>query len=325
MQKDNFELRTECEVLSVNRDHAGKQATGVTYIDTRGRTFEQPAQLVILCAYGLHNVRLLLLSGIGTPYDPKTNEGAVGKNYAYQIVSGVDVFFDDKVMNPFVGAGALGIGIDEYNGDNFDHSGQGFIGGGYIACWNTNGRPIEHHPTPEGTPKWGSKWKRAVAENYLTTASISTHGAVMSHRRNCLDLDPTYRDIHGRPLMRLTFDFTENEHRMSDYLTKRAADIARAMDPREIHAKTRAGRYSIVPYQTTHNTGGAIMGSDPKTSVVNKYLQSWDISNLFVMGAGAFPQNPGYNPTGTVGALTYWAVNAIKSQYLKNPGPLIPT
>ena len=73
----------------------------------------------------------------------------VGKNYAYQIVSGVNVFFDDKILNPFVGAGALGIGIDEYNGDNFDHSGLGFIGGGYLACWNTNGRPIEHHPTPK--------------------------------------------------------------------------------------------------------------------------------------------------------------------------------
>ena len=47
-----------------------------------------------------------------------------------------------------------------------------------------------------------------------------------------------------------------------------------------------------MPYQTTHNTGGAIMGTDPKTSVVNRYLQSWDVPNLFVMGAGAFPQNP---------------------------------
>ena len=42
--------------------------------------------MVILCAYALHNPRLLLLSGIGTPYDPKTGQGVVGKNYAYQIV-----------------------------------------------------------------------------------------------------------------------------------------------------------------------------------------------------------------------------------------------
>ncbi|MGH6683047.1 MAG: GMC oxidoreductase, partial [Pseudolabrys sp.] len=72
-----------------------------------------------------------------------------------------------------------------------------------------------------------------------------------------------------------------------------------------------------------HNTGGAIMGADPKTSAVNRYLQSWDLHNLFVMGTAVYPQNPGYNQTGTVGALTYWAAEAIKTQYLKNPGPLV--
>jgi gluconate 2-dehydrogenase alpha chain len=323
MRKDNFELRTECEVVKVNLDPAGKRAVSVTYIDTQGEEYEQPGDLIILCAYAFHNVRLLLLSGIGQPYNPQTGQGVIGKNYAYQIVSSVDVFFADKIMNPFVGAGALGMAIDEFNGDNFDHSGLGFIGGGYIACWVTNGRPIETHPTPNGTPKWGSKWKRAVAESYLKSTHISTHGAVMSHRNNYLDIDPTYRDIYGRPLMRLTFDFAENEHRLSDYLTDRATEIAKAMKPREFHAKKREGHYSIVPYQTTHNTGGAIMGSDPKSSAVNRYLQSWDVPNLFVMGACAFPQNPGYNPTGTVGALTYWAAEAIKSQYLKNPGPLV--
>ena len=210
-------------------------------------------------------MHLLLLSGIGKPYDPATGEGVVGKNYAYQITSSVDVFFDDKIINPFIGAGALGMVIDEFNGDNFDHSGLGFIGGGYIAGWNTNGRPIETHPTPKGTPKWGAqmeaaRWPRIISSR----CTIATHGAVMSHRNNALDLDPTYRDVYGRPLMRMTFDFTDNEHKMSDYLTDRAAEIAKAMKPREFNAKNREGHYSIVPYQTTHNTGGAIMGADPK-------------------------------------------------------------
>jgi gluconate 2-dehydrogenase alpha chain len=84
----------------------------------------------------------------------------------------------------------------------------------------------------------------------------------------------------------------------------------------------RTGKYSIVPYQSTHNTGGAAMGADPKTSAVNRFLQSWDVHNVFVIGASAFPQNGGYNPTGTVGALTFNALDAIKSKYLKQPGPL---
>ena len=64
------------------------------------------------------------------------------------------------------------------------------------------------------------------------------------------------------------------------------------------------------------------MGTDPGTSVVNKFSQSWDLPNLFVVGASGFPQNAGYNPSGTVAALTYFCAEALRSRYLKQPGPL---
>ena len=69
MRKKNFELRTESEVLKVNLDSSGKRAVSVTYIDAQGEEYEQPGDLIIMCAYQLHNVHLLLLSGIGKPYD----------------------------------------------------------------------------------------------------------------------------------------------------------------------------------------------------------------------------------------------------------------
>ena len=84
----------------------------------------------------------------------------------------------------------------------------------------------------------------------------------------------------------------------------------------------RAKPYSVVPDQSTHNTGGAIMGADPKTSAVNKYLQSWDVPNVFVIGSSAFPQNAGYNPNGTVCALAFLAADAIISKYLKVSRPV---
>ena len=78
-----------------------------------------------------------------------------------------------------------------------------------------------------------------------------------------------------------------------------------------------------MPYQSTHNTGGTIMGTNPRDSAVNKYLQNWDRHNLFVVGANVFPHNSSYNPTGPVGALAYWTADAIKNRYVKNPGPLV--
>ncbi len=326
MKKPNFTLMTETEVLKVNLAGDGKTVTGVTYLDPSGQEVEQPADMVLLCSYITNNVRLMLLSGIGKPYDPVSGEGQIGRNYAYQITSSVNVFYDKEILNPFVGAGALGMIINDYNGDNFDHGGLGFIGGGYVGVLQTGARPIETHLAPQGSPAWGADWKAAIARNYLRSTTVSTHGAVMSHRGNYLDLDPTYRDVLGRPLLRMTFDYTDNEHRMSDHLTDRATEIARAMGGREIKVNRRVGSWDVVPYQTTHNTGGAIMGSSPSNSAVNRYLQSWDTPNLFVIGANAFPQNAGFNPTGTLAALAYHAADAIKREYLKAPGqPMVRT
>lgn len=321
--QSKFQLRTRAQVLKVNLDGSKKHATGVTYADSLGREFEQPADMVVLAAYGMNNVHLMLLSGIGEPYNPDTGRGVVGRNYAYQILSSVGLFFEDRAFNPFMGSGALATVIDDANGDNFDHSGLGFIAGGYILAQQTGARPIQSQSVPEGTPRWGSEWKRAVKHWYGRQMGIGTHGAVMSHRNNYLDLDPTYKDAWGRPLLRLTFDYHDNDVKMSEYMTGVAEKIGRAMNPTHITVSRPKVPYSIVPYQTTHNTGGAAMGDDPRTSAVNRFLQSWDVSNLFVLGASAFPQNAGYNPTGTVGALTYWSVEAIKRAYLKSPGPMV--
>jgi len=319
---DRFELRTRANVLRINLDAERKRAVSVSYADAHGNEVEQPADLVLLTSYVFGNVRLLLLSGVGRPYDPARGEGTVGRNYAYQTLSGATLFFEDREFNRFMGAGALGRVVDDFNGDNFDHGGLGFIGGGYLSALSLGSRPINSHPVPSGTPRWGAGWKKAVARYFNRSFDIDAHGACQSYRDNCLDLDPTYRGADGRPLLRMTFDFHENEYRMSDYLASKTQEIARAIGPRHIDVDRRTGPYSIVPYQTTHNTGGAVMGADPATSVVNRCLQSWDVPNLFVVGASAFPQNAGYNPSGTVGALAYFCADAISNRYLKHPGPL---
>jgi gluconate 2-dehydrogenase alpha chain len=327
LRKSNFEARTECEVMRINLDSTGKRATGVTYVDTSGEEFEQPADLAVLCAFQLFNVQLLLLSGIGTPYDPNSGKGQIGRNFTHQTVSAALGFFDkDKYnFNPFVSAGAIGMCIDEFNGDNFDHSQLGFVGGGYIGQIQTNGRPIETTAVPPDTPAWGSKWKQALKDNYLSTINCGAacHGSMYSYRDVCLSLDPTYKDRFGRPLVRLTIDFHDNELKMATFMTDKYAEILQKMGAKQIVKQPRKAPYDVTAYQTSHLCGGAIMGTNPSNSALNIYLQSWDVPNLFVQGATAFPQNAGYNPTGTVGALAFWSAHAIRSQYLKNPGPLV--
>jgi gluconate 2-dehydrogenase alpha chain len=103
----NYELRTNCQVQRINLDSTPKKATGVTYVDAGGVEYEQPADLVLITAFPLNNVRMLLLSGIGKPYDPKTGEGVVGRNYTYQTTGGPTVFMDESInINPFMSSGA---------------------------------------------------------------------------------------------------------------------------------------------------------------------------------------------------------------------------
>jgi gluconate 2-dehydrogenase alpha chain len=327
VRKPNFEARCDCEVVRITVDNTGKRATGVVYVDTSGEEWHQPADLVLLCAFQLFNVQLLLLSGIGTPYDPASGQGQIGRNFSHQTVSSAIGFFDNKRFNfnPFIGSGSIGMCIDEFNGDNFDHGPVGFVGGGYMGQVQTGGRPIEMTLVPPGTPGWGAKWKQAVRDNYLSTmyAGSGVHGSCYSYRTNYLDLDPTYRDRFGRPLVRMTMDFHENELKMSTFLTDRYAEIITRMGATQVVKKPRKGPYDSTQYQTSHLCGGAIMGSNPGNSAVNRYMQSWDIANLFVLGASAFPQNHGYNPTNTVAALAYWSAAAIRRDYLKNPGALV--
>jgi gluconate 2-dehydrogenase alpha chain len=327
LRNPNFEARTECEVMRINLDNTGKRATGVTYVNSSGEEFEQPADLVLLCAFQLFNVQLLLLSGIGTPYDPRTGQGQIGRNFTHQTMSTAVGFFDkDKYnFNPFIASGAIGMCIDEFNGDNFDHGPAGFVGGGYIGQVRTNGRPLESMAVPPGTPAWGAKWKQALRDNYLSSIICggACHGSFYSYRDVYLDLDPTYKDRFGRPLMRITIDLHENEIKMSAFLTDKYAEILQQMGAKQVVKQPRKGPYDVTDYQTSHLCGGAIMGENPGNSALNRYLQSWDVPNLFVQGATAFPQNAGYNPTGTVGALAFWSAKAIRTQYLKNPGPLV--
>lgn len=325
-QRKNFELRTHAQVLKVNLDSDGKKATGVTYLDAQGREVEQQADMVLLCAFSLYNVHLMLLSGIGKPYDPQTGEGTIGRNYSYQNLNRVVLFFGKEVQaNQFIGIGGAGTTMDNLNGNQLDNAKAGFVGGGIIWARQPGAGPVRGINVPPGTPAWGTQWKQAASDAFRHSFYFEVQGACMAYRQHYLSLDPTYKDGFGRPLLRMNFDWHDNEIKASQYLVGKALEMSKILNPTAMagDAKKPGEHYNITKYQSTHTCGGAIMGSDPKTSALNRYLQSWDVHNVFAIGANAFPQNNGYNPTGMVGALAYWSAKAIREQYLKNPGPLV--
>ncbi len=317
----NFELRTHANVVEVLHD--GKKATGLRYIDTlTGEECIQPAEVVVLSSYVLNNAKLLLVSKLGKPYDPDTGKGIIGRNYCYQINPGSTGFFENEQFNTFMGAGALGQTVDDFNGDLFDHSDLDFIHGGSLSISQSGARPIASNAVPPGTPLWGKEFKQQSIKYYTQSLDVWFQGASMPHRENYLDLDPTFKDAYGLPLLRMTYNFTEQDRKLNDYLNEQGEKVMKEMGADTIVPYGELANYNIVPYQTTHNVGGVIMGGDPASSAVNNYSQMWDADNVFVVGASSFPHNSGYNPTGTLGALAYRAAEGIIA-YSKSGGQLV--
>ena len=281
--RKSFELRTHAQVLKVNLDADRKRATGVTYLDAHGQEVEQPADLVVLCAFSFYNVHLMLLSGIGTPYDPVEQKGTVGRNYSYQNLNRVSMFFgDDHQANQFIGIGGGGTVMDDLNGNQLDNGAAGFVGGGVIWARQPGAGPVRGITTAPNVPTWGTEWKRGVRDALRHSFYYEVQGSCMSYRDACLDLDPTYKDAFGRPLLRMTFNWHDNEIKMSQFLVAKAEAMCKTLGPKATKgdAKKNGEKYNITSYQSTHTCGGAVMGDDPTKSALNRYLQSWDVPNV---------------------------------------------
>ncbi len=319
--RSNFELRTGAWVRRLAVE--GGVARGVEYVDSDGQETFQPADIVFLASWTLNNTRLLLLSQIGEPYDPETGRGTLGRNLTHQVTIPAATVYFEKPLNGFMGAGSAGVAIGDF--DALDHSKLDFVTGGalYTVCYGT--RPIANFgvlpPSAKGL-RWGSEWKKAALRHYDRTGLVRFYGEHLAYRANYMDLEPVYKDRWGDPLVRLTLDWHENERHIAAFMAQRAGEVAHAMGAVEIATFPGLGRYDATRYQGTHIQGGTIVGANDSRSVVNRYLQHWRVSNLFVLGASAFPQNPSGNPTLTAVALTYRTADALVQRYLKHPGDL---
>ncbi len=310
-------------VVSEAENKNGK-ARGVMYVDAKGQEFFQPAELVFLSSWTFNNARLLLLSGYGEPYNPKTGEGTLGRNLTHQIAIPAATLFMEKPMNLFMGAGAAGIRVGDFDGDVFDHSNLPFLRGGALEALITGHRPIANFGVVPQSVKttWGSEWKKAALYYFDRAAVIAFYGEHLAYQGNYVDLDPVYKDSLGDPLIRLTLNWQENDRKMAEFATAKGVEIGRAMGAKDITPFPGLRNYDATRYQSTHVQGGAIMGTSPDRSVVNSYLQHWQAANLFVLGASAFPQNSSANPTLTILALVLRTADALVDRYLKRPGLL---
>jgi gluconate 2-dehydrogenase alpha chain len=330
--RNNFVLRNHCWVRKIV--HRNGKAEGVMYMDENGEETFQPAEVVVLSAWTPNSVRLLLLSNIGEKYDPVTAKGTLGKNLTHQVTSGAmgTLVFKER-LNLFMGSGAVGYGIADLDGDIKHEVPENILrGGAFLRGAATGEGPAgSFGRIPRGaTPRsWGAAWKKAAIEHWDRIGpGVEMRGDHFAYRQNFMDLDPTYTDKWGDPLLRMTLDWTDYEMRQMAFgarvATQMLETIAQVSGATVVKVERPAAfhHYNAAQYTTTHIQGGAIMGASPEQSVVNPWLQHWKMPNLFVVGSSSFPQNSSANPTLTIVAVSHRAADGLIDRYLKKPGPL---
>jgi gluconate 2-dehydrogenase alpha chain len=314
----NFKLITGAMCYRVNSDNSGR-VTGVSYYGPDGsadNTIE--AELVIVAPFIYDSTRLLLLSKTEKfPNGLANSSGHLGKHLMTHIGARAFAAFDDRHINIYMGPSAQKHTLDDFNGDNFDHKDLGFIRGSQISTGpaGLEGGPIGTAMSmtpPPGVPRWGAAYRDFFAKYY-------TRHLAMTGQTETIDLDPNVRDAWGLPAPRMTYDWRRpNERARIEFVNAKMQEIGRAMGAAHVwRAPSTPGSPG------SHHQGGTRMGSDPNNSVVNRYGQTWDIPNLFVIGSSTFPTSSGFNPTLTIQALAYMSAEAIVNRYRKNPGPLL--
>jgi gluconate 2-dehydrogenase alpha chain len=296
------ELRTGCRVVGINRQPDGRVAS-LEYLDPDGRVQRASAGRFVLAGYTFENVRLLLTSGVGN------ERGQVGRYFMTKMYCSVLGLFPGQRLNRFVAPAACGDIMDDFVGDNFDHTGLGFVRGATISC-EEQLQPIgaSRMALPPGVPSWGRAYKAHLLENWNSIADLRIQPETLPYEDTFLDLDPRVRDRSGlgMPVVRITWDIHENERRLIDFAEEKTRRILEEMGAARVWT---GGRFTGAG--SAHDLGGCRMGTDPASSVVDTTLRVWETPNLYVYGGAVFPSGGGINPTLTIQALVWRAAEEL--------------
>ncbi len=122
----------------------------------------------------------------------------------------------------------------------------------------------------------------------------------MPYEDNLIDLDPVVKDPLGLAVPRITADFKDNEKKIAAFMQDKMIDWYRAAGAIEVERGTLG---TMGP--TTHCYGGARMGDNPETNVVDRWGFAHEAPNLGVVGGAVMGTSGSRNPTLTLQALAW--------------------
>lgn len=301
----NCELRTGCTVHRIETDDGGR-AREVRYWEEDGTEQAQRARAVVLSANGAESARLLLLSESSRhPNGLSNGSGMVGRNLMFNGGSRVAGLFPEPI-NAHKSVATTRVIHDFYSIDPK----HGFYGGGGIDERSlSRGLPMAaalrggvfSHRT------WGSEFKRGLRHEFTHACSFNGHTTSLPLSTNTVTLDPDVKDKWGRPALRTTYMNHPDDLATMNFFFERSRELMEAAGAIQIEGRPRTeGQTGGV-----HLLGTSRMGSDPETSVVDRYNRSHEVPNLYMVDGGSFVTSGRGQPTMTIMALAFRAADHI--------------
>jgi choline dehydrogenase-like flavoprotein len=273
-------------VHRVNYDRAKGRVSGVSWLDERRMEHHVNADAVILAAHAIETPRLLLMSANPTFPDGLANSsGLVGKNFMSHPTWQVFGTFDQPV-NAYKGMQMGHVMVQDY----YKRHPSNDFARGYIL--------VSYMMTPVtygllSGQSYGQDFKDFLYD-YQHTAAWWAHAEGLPSENNAVTLDAEIVDSHRLPVARVTYRWGDNDVKIASAARDKAAEMMDA---------SGASRVRIGLNYGAHAMGSCRMGIDPKTSVVNQFCQSHDVSNLFICDTSVFVTGTGVNPTLTAMAI----------------------
>jgi len=315
----NLDITTEAMVYEVTLGRDGR-ANGVSFVDRiTGRQQQATARVVILAASACESVRILLNSKSAQfPQGLANSSGRLGR------------YLMDTVGSTVSGQIPLLESLPPLNEDAADgqqlyvpwwlyrdqRAGKlGFARGYHIEFGG--GKRMPDYGTAAGIEwltggSYGVKFKQDVRRYYGSFVYFDGRGEMIPNDHSYCEIDPSVKDKWGIPVLRFHWRWSEHELRQAAHMQRTFANIIEAMDGQTHGVVQTDGARAIAPGGSIiHEVGGAIMGSDPRTSVTNPWCQTWDVPNLFVTDGAVFASNADKNPTLTIMALAWRAADHI--------------
>jgi choline dehydrogenase-like flavoprotein len=263
------------------------------------REMSVKARVVVLAAGTLESTRLLLNSKLA-------NSSGVMGHYLIDQIYGAGIACSvpearDGKSNPRL-MGGSGI-LPRFR--NIDTRAGNFLRGYALNVWGGGGAM-----DPRNFAAYGEELQQKLDSYHGSGMSFGIMGEVLARKENHVRINPTVKDAWDIPVLHIDTKYTDNEFNMAHDAVDTATELAEAAGFQVLTKNYNPNP----PGYSIHELGTCRMGDDPKTSVLNKWNQSHDIKNLFVVDGSAFVSAGWQNPTLTLTSLSMRASEYLAEQ-----------